>query len=154
MGFRYGCNVDSERRARASRLRPPPTTCLTSGIAPRATASGVMDEGPAAQTFENAASVGRGAKSYASLQCANCHGVEGHGGPASGTLKNDNGSAAHVPDISGAQPLKCGDSPARIYTTLMTGLDGTPMASFSELLFPGERVGPDALCDVTSTLTG
>ena len=84
------------------------------------------------------ASVTRGAQLYSRLQCATCHGAEGHGGPSAGTLKNEDGSVAHVTDISGSHPLKCGDSPATLYRTLMTGLDGTPMGSFAEVASPEE----------------
>lgn len=89
-------------------------------------------------TPSDAASIARGAQVYTRLQCATCHGGEGHGGPAAGTLKNENGTVAHVTDIASTHPLKCGDSPRRIYQTLMTGLDGTPMGSFAEVATPEE----------------
>ena len=85
---------------------------------------------------DDGASVGRGRQLYGQLHCNNCHGADGRGGPAASTLKNDDGTPSRVTTISGQAALKCGDSPARIYTTLLTGLDGTPMASYADTLAP------------------
>lgn len=82
-------------------------------------------------------SIARGAAVYDRMKCANCHGARGRGGgPGAANLRNDDGSEAHVTDL--ASGFKCGDKPARIYTTLMTGLDGTPMSSYAETITPEE----------------
>jgi cytochrome c oxidase cbb3-type subunit 2 len=79
-------------------------------------------------------SVGRGAQVYDRLKCANCHGWRGEGGPGAANLHNENGTVAHVTDFTRKQSLKCGESSSQIYTTLMTGLDGTPMSGYSEAI--------------------
>jgi cytochrome c oxidase cbb3-type subunit 2 len=83
------------------------------------------------------ASVARGAALYDRLKCANCHGARGRGGgPGAANLRNDDGTDAHVTDLAGH--YKCGDTPVRLYTTLMTGLDGTPMSGYAETTSPEE----------------
>jgi cytochrome c oxidase cbb3-type subunit 2 len=83
------------------------------------------------------ASIARGAQIYDRMKCGNCHGARGRGGGAgTANLRNEDGSEAHVTDL--ARGFKCGNKPARIYTTLMTGLDGTPMSSYAETLTPEE----------------
>jgi cytochrome c oxidase cbb3-type subunit 2 len=84
------------------------------------------------------ASVARGREVYDRMKCASCHGERGEGGPAAVNLRNDDGSIARVTDFTQKDALKCGRSPARIYTTLMTGLDGTPMAAYAEAVTPEE----------------
>jgi len=85
------------------------------------------------QPASTAESIAHGAQVYETMKCANCHGPRGRGrGPAAATLRNEDGSEAHVTDLAGS--LKCGDSPTRIYTTIMTGMDGTPMSSYAETL--------------------
>jgi mono/diheme cytochrome c family protein len=87
---------------------------------------------------DDAASVARGAQIYDRLKCANCHGQRGEGGPGAANLRNENGTPAHVTDFTQSDSLKCGKTPARIYTTLMTGMDGSPMAAYAEAITPEE----------------
>jgi mono/diheme cytochrome c family protein len=68
------------------------------------------------------------------MKCAHCHGWRGEGGPGRANLHNEDGTAAHVTDFTRRKSLKCGDSDADIYKTLMTGLDGTPMSGYAETL--------------------
>lgn len=77
-------------------------------------------------------SVARGAQVYDRLKCANCHGWHGEGGPGATNLRNDDGTLAEVTDFLRKDGLRCGDAPDRLYLTLMTGLDGTPMAAYAE----------------------
>jgi cytochrome c oxidase cbb3-type subunit 2 len=71
------------------------------------------------------------------MQCGACHGPRGHGdGPAANGLKDDQGNALRPADFTKKGMMKCGDSPARIYTTFMTGLNGTPMPSFEGQISP------------------
>lgn len=82
-------------------------------------------------------SIARGAQVYDRMKCGNCHGARGRGGgPGAANLRNDDGAEAHVTDLAGL--FKCGDKPTRIFTTLMTGLDGTPMSSYAETITPEE----------------
>ena len=82
-------------------------------------------------------SIARGAVTYTKLGCIACHGKALHGnGTSSRAQKDDDGFPLVVADLARPNSKKCGDSPARIYTTLMTGLNGTPMPSFADGLTP------------------
>ena len=69
---------------------------------------------------------------YATRGCASCHGETGHG----------NGAAAESlrvkPRDFTSGRFHRGSSAADIHETLMTGLDGTPMASFAAVMTPDE----------------
>jgi mono/diheme cytochrome c family protein len=85
------------------------------------------------EPMNDTASVERGAQIYERQKCANCHGWRGEGGQGAAN-RNENGTPGHVTDFTRKQSLKCGESSAQLYTTLMTGLDGTPMAGYAEVL--------------------
>ena len=83
-------------------------------------------------------SADRGAEVYRTMQCFQCHGDEGLGdGPASATLQDSWGDKT-IPFDFTSGPLKAGSTPAVIYRTFMTGLDGTPMPSYEEAM-PDEQ---------------
>jgi cytochrome c len=87
----------------------------------------------------DSASQARGAALWSRLQCNNCHGDRGRGHtPVVATLHNDDGSDVHMPDLTRRSAYKCGNDDARIFITLMTGLDGTPMAAYAEAMSPGD----------------
>ena len=73
------------------------------------------------------------------VQCWKCHGVQGMGnGPSASTLQDDLGrTIAPYNFAAGARP-KCGSSDSDLYRIFMTGLDGTPMPSFSDNIKPDE----------------
>jgi mono/diheme cytochrome c family protein len=71
--------------------------------------------------------------------CAPCHGEKGDGhGPAAPALKNDLGDPDEPADLRSPH-LRSGDDLRDIYRVLMTGLNGTPMASFAEALTPAQK---------------
>ena len=72
-----------------------------------------------------------GRQVYERLQCAACHGAEGHGdGASSLTLKDDDRRRIFAASlVSGS--YKGGDSPEEIWTRFYTGLDGSPMPSYA-----------------------
>jgi len=80
-----------------------------------------------------------GQEVFGRVQCWKCHGVEGRGnGPSASTLQDDLGRPILPYDFtSGARP-KCGSTDRDIYRIFMTGLDGTPMPSFSDNIKPDE----------------
>ena len=88
------------------------------------------------ETANDEASVQRGAATYARLKCDLCHGKDGRGGPNARKSANDNGTPAQAPRLTDSRVFKCGSSPTRLYSTIMTGLDGTPMAGYSEVATP------------------
>jgi mono/diheme cytochrome c family protein len=82
-------------------------------------------------------SVKRGADLFQSMNCWLCHGKEGRGnGPSASSLTDSKGYAIKPFDLSSGTTLKCGDSDQGILRDLITGLDGTPMPSFSSALKP------------------
>ena len=65
--------------------------------------------------------------------CATCHGPTGAGdGPLAPTLRDANGDPADLYDLR-TTPLKTGDDPAALFTTLTHGRPGTPMPAFATL---------------------
>jgi len=80
-----------------------------------------------------------GQEVFARVQCWKCHGVTGKAnGPSASTLTDDLGRPTLPFDFSsGARPM-CGSTDRDIYRIFMTGLDGTPMPSFSDNIKPDE----------------
>lgn len=88
---------------------------------------------PGGGTGEEALRVGR--QFYDSIGCAKCHGDLGRGdGPSAPTLKDDAGHPIFAADLHQNWLFNGGGSAEDIYHRLRTGLDGTPMPSFSDLL--------------------
>ena len=73
------------------------------------------------------------------VNCAACHGEKADGkGPAAISLKDIWGIPAAPADLR--QPhLRCGDTPADLFRVLATGLNGTPMVSFTATLSEEQR---------------
>lgn len=84
-------------------------------------------------------SVQRGADLFQSMNCWLCHGNQGRGnGPSASSLTDSKGYAIKPFDLTTGTRLKCGDSDRGIFRDLITGLDGTPMPSFSSALKPDQ----------------
>src|SRR6058998_3518206 len=76
-----------------------------------------------------------GRQFYDSIGCRKCHGDLGRGdGPSAPTLKDDAGYPIFAADLHQNWRFRGGGSAADIYDRLRTGLDGTPMPSFSDLI--------------------
>jgi mono/diheme cytochrome c family protein len=72
--------------------------------------------------------IGRGARVYVKGECAECHGKEARGdGPSAKDL-------SIKPSDLARRPLKSGATPLDLVRTLLTGLDGTPMPSYHQVL--------------------
>jgi mono/diheme cytochrome c family protein len=72
--------------------------------------------------------VARGARAYVKGECAECHGKEGRGdGPSAKDL------SVRPSDLT-RRPFKSGPTAGDIVRTLLTGLDGTPMPSYYQVL--------------------
>src|SRR6266571_4265741 len=88
---------------------------------------------PGGATSAEALRVGR--QFYDSIGCWKCHGKAGRGdGPSAPTLKTDPGEPIFAADLHQSWRFRGGASAADIYRRLRTGLDGTPMPSFSDLI--------------------
>ncbi len=80
----------------------------------------------------------RGRAVYARAACAQCHGVEGDAnGTRALTLVDDWGRPSMPRDFTLFE-YKRGSSRSDLVRTMLTGLNGTAMASFAEVLDPGE----------------
>ncbi len=104
-----------------------------------------QEEQPAApisvppEPLTSSESVKRGADLFQSMNCWLCHGNEGRGnGPSASSLTDSKGYAIKPFDLTSGTSLKCGDSDQGIFRDLITGLDGTPMPSFSSALKPDQ----------------
>lgn len=79
--------------------------------------------------------VERGAAVYVEMRCGECHGADGRGdGPAAWQLVDDQKRRIYPFDMTRGWKLKAGREPERIYRVLHTGLDGTPMPSYHDVL--------------------
>src|SRR3989441_8658571 len=76
-----------------------------------------------------------GRQFYDSIGCRKCHGDQGRGdGPSAPTLKDDAGQPIFAANLHENWRFNGGGTVEDIYHRLRTGLDGTPMPSFSDLL--------------------
>jgi len=76
-----------------------------------------------------------GKQFYDSIQCRKCHGDEGRGnGPSAWDLKDDAGFPIFAADLHENWRFRGGPTTLDIYRRLRTGVDGTPMPSFSDLI--------------------
>src|SRR5881397_4005486 len=76
-----------------------------------------------------------GRQFYDSIGCRKCHGDQGRGdGPSAPTLKDDAGFPIFAADLHQSWRFRGGGTVEDIYRRLRTGLDGTPMPSFSDLI--------------------
>jgi len=76
-----------------------------------------------------------GRQFYDSIGCRKCHGDQGRGdGPSAPTLKDDAGHPMFAANLHENWRFNGGGTVEDIYRRLRTGLDGTPMPSFSDLL--------------------
>src|SRR5881409_1097034 len=88
---------------------------------------------PGGGTSAEALKVGR--QFYDSIGCRKCHGDQGRGdGPSAPTLKDDAGHPIFAANLHENWRFNGGGSVDDIYHRLRTGLDGTPMPAFSDLL--------------------
>ncbi|HEV2672199.1 MAG TPA: c-type cytochrome [Gemmatimonadales bacterium] len=76
-----------------------------------------------------------GRQFYDSIGCRKCHGDQGRGdGPSAPTLKDDAGHPIFAANLHENWRFNGGATTTDIYHRLRTGLDGTPMPSFSDLI--------------------
>ena len=77
---------------------------------------------------------------YERMQCAECHGPLGKGdGPSAPGLEDDSGLPIVPRDFTDAAQFVGDSNPKGVYQTFITGLDGTPMPSFSDFLDEAQR---------------
>jgi mono/diheme cytochrome c family protein len=92
-----------------------------------------------AETPLNLDSLKQGKALFTKLECFKCHGEEGRGdGPAAASLTDSNNQPIHPYDFQSGSRFKCGTTNTDLYKIFMTGLDGTPMPSFADVIKPNE----------------
>jgi mono/diheme cytochrome c family protein len=76
---------------------------------------------------------------FLKLDCGKCHGVDGRAnGPSASTLTDDQNRPIRPFNFHDETRFKCGNTDQDLYRIFMTGLDGTPMPSFSDSVKPDE----------------
>ncbi len=78
-------------------------------------------------------SIARGAEVYVKAECAKCHGESGHGnGPSAAEQEDEWQNKIWPADLTQPWALRGGSTAEDLYRTLTTGVNGTPMPSFSD----------------------
>jgi mono/diheme cytochrome c family protein len=78
-----------------------------------------------------------GKELFTKLECWKCHGPEGRGdGPSASTLTDSTDQPIRPYNFAEGSRFKCGATNQDLYKIFMTGLDGTPMPSFADVIKP------------------
>jgi mono/diheme cytochrome c family protein len=84
-------------------------------------------------------SILHGRQLFQKLECWKCHGPQGHGdGPSANTLTDSKDNPIRPYDFSSGSRFMCGVTNQDLYRIFMTGLDGSPMPSFADVVKPDE----------------
>ncbi len=82
-------------------------------------------------------SIKHGQELFQKLECWKCHGQEGRGdGPSASTLTDSNDQPIRPYNFAVGSRFKCGATNQDLYKIFITGLDGTPMPSFADVVKP------------------
>lgn len=89
---------------------------------------------------EQAGSIEKGKEVYQRAKCWECHGQEGRGdGPSAGQLKDDLGFPIPPANLTKGWRFRGGTTIKDIFTRFTTGMDGTPMPTFADVLSVKDR---------------
>ncbi len=95
-----------------------------------------------AETPVTIESIAHGKALFAKLECWKCHGPHGEGdGPSASTLTDSKDQPIRPYNFAAATDdsrFKCGSTNQDIYKIFMTGVDGTPMPSFADVIQPND----------------
>jgi len=84
-------------------------------------------------------SIKHGKELFTKLECWKCHGPEGRGdGPSASTLTDSNDQPIRPYNFAAGSRFKCGTTNHDLYKIFLTGVDGTPMPSFGDVIKPEE----------------
>ena len=87
-------------------------------------------------------SIAHGKVLFTKLECWKCHGPQGKGdGPSAGTLTDSKDNPIRPYNFASGKDdsrFKCGSTNQDIYKIFMTGVDGTPMPSFADVIQPND----------------
>lgn len=92
---------------------------------------------PEDEPLPTAGSIARGRDLYLEAGCGSCHGLWGRGdGPSAGDMVDDWGYPIRVADLNQPKLLRGGHSARELYRSIATGVGGTPMPSYGDILTP------------------
>lgn len=92
-----------------------------------------------AETPVSLQSIKHGQELFQKLECWKCHGQEGRGdGPSASTLTDSNDQPIRPYNFAAGSRFKCGVTNSDLYKIFITGVDGTPMPSFADVIKPDE----------------
>jgi cytochrome c oxidase cbb3-type subunit I/II len=87
-------------------------------------------------------SITHGAELFQKVECWKCHGQQGRGdGPSASTLTDSKDNPIrpyNFADGGDDSRFKCGVTNQDVYRIFMTGVDGTPMPSFADVIQPND----------------
>jgi len=87
-------------------------------------------------------SIRHGHELFQKLECWKCHGQQGHGdGPSASTLTDSKDQPIRPYNFAAGgndARFKCGVENQDLYRIFMTGVDGTPMPSFADVIQPND----------------
>lgn len=87
-------------------------------------------------------SISHGKALFTKLECWKCHGPEGKGdGPSAATLTDSKDQPIRPYNFAAGgddSRFKCGSTNQDIYKIFITGVDGTPMPSFADVIQPND----------------
>jgi mono/diheme cytochrome c family protein len=84
-------------------------------------------------------SILHGRELFQKMECWKCHGPAGHGdGPSAASLTDSKDNPIRPYNFAVGSRFKCGITNEDLYRIFMTGLDGTPMPSFADVIKPQE----------------
>jgi mono/diheme cytochrome c family protein len=87
-------------------------------------------------------SISHGQQLFTKLECWKCHGSHGEGdGPSAATLTDSKDNPIRPYNFALGKDdsrFKCGSTNEDIYKIFMTGVDGTPMPSFADVIQPND----------------
>lgn len=87
----------------------------------------------------SAEGIARGEKLYRDSGCGSCHGETGKGeGRAGKDLKTAEGDLSAPRDLTNKWSFRGGHTAHDVFLRLLTGMDGSPMASYSDVFSPEE----------------
>jgi cytochrome c oxidase cbb3-type subunit 2 len=87
-------------------------------------------------------SITHGAELFQKMECWKCHGQQGRGdGPSAATLTDSKDNPIRPYNFAAGgddSRFKCGSTNQDVYRIFMTGVDGTPMPSFADVIQPND----------------
>jgi mono/diheme cytochrome c family protein len=87
-------------------------------------------------------SISHGKALFTKMECWKCHGPQGKGdGPSAATLTDSKDQPIRPYDFTSGgddSRFKCGSENQDLYRIFMTGVDGTPMPSFADVIQPND----------------